>query len=232
MKKHILLVDDDTLMRRSLTFGLERTGYKTSSAANAEDALQIVQRELPDLIILDINLPGMDGLRALEHFKKQANIPVIFLTARRRDLDEILGLELGADDYITKPVNLDILLARINAVFRRMELAKPSSIMAKPLVIGDLILDPTAHKVTVAGQEVELSPREFQLLHTLALNPGKVFSNEELISAIWGPEFSGQPQAVYVHIRWLRRKIESDPDHPQRILTIHGVGYKLEPREK
>jgi len=232
MKKHILLVDDDTLMRRSLTFGLERAGYKTSSAATAEDALQIAQRELPDLIILDINLPGMDGLRALEHFKKQGNIPVIFLTARRRDLDEILGLELGADDYITKPVNLDILLARIKAVFRRIVFTKPASVPANPLIIGDLLLDPAAHKVTVAGQEVELSPREFQLLHTFALHPGQVLSNEELISAIWGPEFSGQPQAVYVHIRWLRKKIEIDPDHPRRILTIHGVGYKLEPREK
>jgi DNA-binding response OmpR family regulator len=232
MKKHILLVDDDTLMRRSLTFALERAGYRTSSAANAEDALQIARRELPDLVILDINLPGMDGLKALEHFKKQANIPVIFLTARRRELDEIVGLELGADDYITKPVNLDVLLARSKAILRRMELKEPSSMPDLPLAIGDLFLDPTAHRVTVAGQQVELTPREFELLHTFVLNPGRVISNEELLSTIWGAEFSGQPQVVYVHVRGLRKKIETDPNNPQRILTIHGVGYKLEPLGK
>lgn len=232
MKKHLLLVDDDTLMRRSLTFGLERAGYKIASAANAEDALEIARRKRPDLVILDINMPGMDGLQALGHFKKQANIPVIFLTARRRDVDEIIGLELGADDYITKPVNLDILLARVKAVFRRMELTPSPVISAVPLVIGDIFLDPIAHKVTLAEREVELSPREFDLLHMLMLNPGRVISNEELLAAIWGPEFSGQPQAVYVHIRWLRKKIEVDPNNPKRILTVHGIGYKLEPGEK
>jgi DNA-binding response OmpR family regulator len=229
MKKHLLLVDDDTLMRRSLTFGLERAGYKITSAASAEDALEISRRQYPDLVILDINMPGMDGLQALEHFKKQANIPVIFLTARRRDLDEIVGLELGADDYITKPVNLDVLLARIKAVFRRMELTSPP--LSHPegtLSTGELILDPVAHKVTLAGEQVELSPREFDLLHMFMLNPGRVISNAELVSAIWGPEFTGQPQALYVHIRWLRKKIEEDPDDPKRILTVHGIGYRFE----
>jgi DNA-binding response OmpR family regulator len=230
MKKHLLLVDDDTLMRRSLTFGLDRAGYKTTSAASAEDALEIAQRQAPDLIILDINMPGMDGLQALEHFKKQGNIPVIFLTARRRDLDEIVGLELGADDYITKPVNLDILLARIKAVFRRMEPTPlPSSPPQVPITFGDLSLDPVAHKVILAGEQVDLSPREFELLRLFMLNPGRVISNGELISAIWGPEFTGQPQAVYVHVRWLRKKIEKDPNDPKRILTVHGIGYRFEP---
>jgi DNA-binding response OmpR family regulator len=228
MKKHLLLVDDDTLMRRSLTFGLERAGYKTTGAASAEDALEIARRQTPDLVILDINMPGMDGLQALEHFKKQANIPVIFLTARRRDLDEIVGLELGADDYITKPVNLDVLLARIKAVFRRMELTPPSSPIEGTLSISDLTLDPVAHKVTLAGEQVELSPREFDLLHMFMLNPGRVISNAELVSAIWGPGFTGQPQVLYVHIRWLRKKIEKDPDDPKRILTVHGIGYRFE----
>lgn len=228
MKKHLLLVDDDTLMRRSLTFGLERASYKISSAANAENALEIADRQHPDLVILDINMPGMNGLQALVHFKKQANIPVIFLTARRRDLDEIMGLELGADDYITKPVNLDVLLARIKAVFRRVELTPPSSSLENPLVIGDLFLDPAAHEVKLLEQQVELTPREFEILHLLMQNPGRVISNEEILATIWGPDFTGQPQAVYVHIRWLRTKIEADPNRPKRILTIHGVGYKLE----
>jgi DNA-binding response OmpR family regulator len=232
MKKHLLLVDDDTLMRRSLTFGLERAGYKISSAADAKDALEIAGRQHPDLVILDINMPGMDGLKALGHFKKQANVPVIFLTARRRDLDEIMGLDLGADDYITKPVNLDVLLARIKAVLRRLELTPPSSSAESPLVIGDLFLDSAAHEVKLAGQQVELTPREFELLHLLMQNSGRVISNEELLAAVWGSEFTGQPQAVYVHIRWLRQKIEVDPNNPKRILTIHGVGYKLEPGGK
>jgi len=232
MNKRLLLVDDDTLMRRSLTFGLERAGYKIGSAANAEDALEIANQQHPDLVILDINMPGMDGLQALVHFKKQANIPVIFLTARRRDLDEIMGLELGADDYITKPVNLDVLLARIKAVFRRVELKSPASTSENPLVVGDLFLDPVGHQVKSAGQPVELTPREFELLHLLMRNPGRVISNEELIVTIWGPEFSGQPQAVYVHIRWLRKKIEVDPNNPKRILTVHGLGYKLDPGGK
>lgn len=232
MKKHLLLVDDDALMRRSLTFGLERAGYRISSAADAVDALEMTARQKPDLVILDINMPGMDGFKALGHFKKPANIPVIFLTARRRDLDEIMGLDLGADDYITKPVNLDVLLARIKAVFRRVESTPASSFSESPLVIGDLVLDSVGHVVKLAGQPVELTPREFELLHLLMQNAGRVISNEELLAAVWGSEFTGQPQAVYVQIRWLRQKIEVDPNNPKRILTIHGVGYKLEPGGK
>ena len=227
MHGQILLVDDDNLMRRSLTFGLERAGYTVSSAANAEDALQVARRNPPDLVILDINLPGMDGLRALEHFKEQANVPVIFLTARRREIDEILGLELGADDYLTKPVNLDVLLAHVKAVIRRAESTRPLVAAGAPLELGDLRLDPQGHQVSVAGSPVELTPREFELLHTFMLNPGRAISNDELLATVWGAEFTGQPQVLYVHIRWLRKKIEADPDHPQRILTIHGVGYKL-----
>ena len=219
MKKHLLLVDDDTLMRRSLTFGLERAGYKISSAANAEDAIEIADRQHPDLVILDINMPGMNGLQALAHFKKQANIPVIFLTARRRDLDEIMGLELGADDYITKPVNLEVLLARIKAVFRRVELTPPSSSLESPLVVGELSLDSAAHEVKLLGQPVDLAPLEFEILHLPMQNSGRVISNEEMLTAIWGPEFTGQPQAVYVHVRWLRTKIEADPKNPKRILN-------------
>ncbi|MDD5467331.1 MAG: response regulator transcription factor [Anaerolineales bacterium] len=227
MQPHLLLVDDDTLMRRSLTFGLERAGYRVSSAATAEDALQLARRDAPNLVILDINLPGMDGLRALEHFRELADVPVIFLTARRRELDEILGLELGADDYITKPVTLDVLLAHIKAVLRRLELTNTPTASNTPLTVGDLSLDPTAHTVVVAGRNVELTPREFDLLHTFMLNPGRAIPSEELLATVWGAEFRGQPQVLYVHVRWLREKIEEDAYNPQRILTIHGLGYKL-----
>jgi DNA-binding response OmpR family regulator len=151
---------------------------------------------------------------------------VIFLTARRRNLDEVVGLELGADDYITKPFDVDVLLAHIKAVLRRAgEADKPAT--PGIVQVGDLTLDPAAHTVTLAGRAVDLSPREFDLLHTLAQQPNIVLSMDDLLGRVWGAEFVGQPQVVYVHIRWLREKIEVDPEHPRRILTVRGVGYKL-----
>jgi DNA-binding response OmpR family regulator len=226
MPKHILLVDDDALMRRSLAYNLEQAGYRASTAASAEDALAMVRRDPPDLVLLDIGLPGMDGLEALRRFKEQAGLPVVFLTARRRNLDEVVGLELGADDYITKPFDVDVLLAHIKAVLRRSVEAEKSASPA-PIQVGDLVLDPGAHTVTIGERNIELSPREFDLLHTLAQDPNRVLSVDGLLARVWGAEFAGQPQVVYVHIRWLREKIETDPEHPQRILTVRGVGYKL-----
>jgi DNA-binding response OmpR family regulator len=228
--KHILIVDDDALMRRSLAFNLEQAGYKTSTAGTAEDALAYARREPPDLVLLDIGLPGMDGLDALRHIKQQLGVPVIFVTARRRELDEVLGLELGADDYITKPFDLNVLLARMKAVLRRTEQPPRTPDAPTPLLVGDLMVDPLAHTVTIGGQPVELTPREFELLHSFAIEPNRVFSVDDLIARVWGAEFVGQPQVVYVHIRWLREKIEEDPANPRRIITVRGVGYKLEPQ--
>ncbi len=227
MAKHILLVDDDALMRRSLAFNLEQAGFRASSAANAEDALLQARQNPPDLVLLDIGLPGMDGLDAIKRFKEQLRVPVIFVTARRRNLDEVVGLELGADDYVTKPFDVDVLIAHIKAVLRRSEYASDAPRPVSPLNVGDLTLDPVAHTVNLAGKNVELSPKEFNLLHVLALEPNRVRSVDELLSTIWGAEFVGQPQVVYVHIRWLREKLETDPDHPKRIMTVRGVGYKL-----
>ena len=231
MSKHILLVDDDALMRRSLGFNLEHSGYRTSRASSAEDALALARRDPPDLVLLDIGLPGMDGLDALRHFKEQFNAPVIFVTARRREFDEVLGLELGADDYITKPFDLDVLLARIKAVLRRSEKTSPLSTTPGSVQVGDLTIDPSAHTVTIAGKLVELSPKEFELLHAFALQPASVLSTGDLLKRVWGAEFTGQPQVVYVHIRWLREKIEENPNLPKRIQTVRGVGYKYMPVE-
>lgn len=231
MPRHILLIDDDALMRRSLAYNLEQAGYRASTAANAEDGLALAQRDPPDLALLDIGLPGMDGLDALRQFKLKFNLPVIFLTARRRELDEVVGLELGADDYVTKPFDLDVLLAHIKAVLRRYE--RPATLPEEPktVVVGDLTLDPLTHTVTLKGRPVDLSPREFDLLHAFMLQPRLVLATEDLLARVWGAEFIGQPQVVYVHIRWLREKIETDPNRPRRILTVRGVGYKLEPVE-
>jgi len=230
VSRTILLVDDDALMRRSLAFHLEQAGYQVHTAANAEDAISFVRNSPPDLVMLDIGLPGMDGLDALREIKTQHNLPVIFLTGRRRELDEVVGLELGADDYITKPFDVDVVLAHIKAVLRRSEKNPQQEKMNQPLVVGDLEVDPQAHTVICAGRAIDLSPREFDLLSLLATQPEKVFSTEEILAQVWGAEFVGQPQVVYVHIRWLRQKLESDPDHPKRILTVRGVGYKLGPK--
>lgn len=230
MGQHILVVDDDTLMRRSLGLQLEKAGYRASTAANAEDALQLARRDRPDLILLDIGLPGIDGLEALRHFQGKMDIPVIFVTARRRELDTILGLELGADDYITKPFNPDVLLAHVKAVLRRSTRQRDSSTIDASLRIGDILIEPAAHTVTIANRTVELTAREFALLHTLALDAGKVISTDSLIRRVWGAEFIGEPQVVYVHIRWLREKIELDPNNPGRIVNVRGVGYKLIPQ--
>jgi DNA-binding response OmpR family regulator len=228
---HILLVDDDTLLRRSLAYNLEQASYRVSTATNAEDALAIAQRDPPGLILLDIGLPGMDGLEALRHFQENVNVPVIFLTARRRELDQALGLELGGDDYITKPFDLDVLLARIKAVLRRSQRPAASPIEPPPLVVGDLAIDPSAHTVTVGGKPVDLTPREFDLLYALALEARHVVPIDDLVARVWGAEFEGESQAVYVHLRWLREKLEQDPHRPRRLVTVRGVGYKLEPRE-
>jgi DNA-binding response OmpR family regulator len=229
MSNHILVVDDDALLRRSLSLQLEQAGYRVSPAENAEDALAIAQRDLPDLILLDIGLPGMDGLEAMRHFQKEMDVPIIFVTARRRELDTILGLELGADDYITKPFNPDVLLAHVKAVLRRSERQSTSAPEEDAIVVGDMVIDPAAHTTVIAGAEIDLTAREFDLLHTLALEAGRILTIDDLIRRVWGAEFIGEPQVVYVHIRWLREKIEADPQNPERIINVRGVGYKLMP---
>jgi len=228
MTVHILIVDDDSLLRRSLAFSLEKAGYETSTAQNAEQALAQIQQDAPDLILLDIGLPGIDGLQAVRHFQEQVDIPIVFVTARRRELDEVMGLELGADDYITKPFDLDVLLARVRMVLRRASRTTSKPDARQTLHVGDLVIDPSAHTVTVGGEEVTLTAREFAVLHALALDAGHVVSVEELLTRVWGAEFDGEPQVVYVHIRWLRQKIEPNPAQPTRIVTVRGVGYKLQ----
>ena len=229
MSNHILVVDDDALLRRSLSLQLEQAGYRVSPAENAEDALAIAQRDLPDLILLDIGLPGMDGLEAMRHFQKEMDVPIIFVTARRRELDTILGLELGADDYITKPFNPDVLLAHVKAVLRRSVRQSTSPPEEDAIVVGDMVIDPAAHTTVIAGAEIDLTAREFDLLHTLALEAGRILTIDDLIRRVWGAEFIGEPQVVYVHIHWLREKIEADPQNPERIINVRGVGYKLMP---
>jgi DNA-binding response OmpR family regulator len=228
MKTHILSVDDDALMRRSLAFRLEQAGYRVSSAGSGEEALEIAAQDPPDLMLLDIGLPGIDGLEVLRQLRLEQTIPVIFLTARRRELEQVLGLELGADDYVTKPFDTDVLLARIRAVLRRaQQAAPPPPVDTSRLTVGDLTIDTSAHSVSAAGTMIDLSRREFDLLHAMALEAGNVLTSDELLARVWGPEFVGEPQVLYVHMRRLREKLEENPNKPTRLITVRSVGYKL-----
>lgn len=230
MTQHILVVDDDALLRRSLAIALTAAGYRPSTVATGEEALALVERDPPDLVLLDINLPGQDGLATLRALHARQAVPVIFLTARRLELDQVLGLELGGDDYLTKPFDLDILLARIKAVLRRS--GHPAHAPGgTPIQCGDLRIDPQTYTVSRGQDALHLGPREFALLYTLASHPGEVVRLNALIRQVWGPDYTGDVQVIYVHMRWLREKLEADPNHPTRLITIRGVGYKLVPQE-
>ncbi|GAP20093.1 response regulator transcription factor [Leptolinea tardivitalis] len=226
----VLLIDDDKLMRRSLAFNLQQAGYVVSTAADAEAGLEIIRQHRPDLVILDIGLPGMDGMDALKIIRDQLGVPVILLTARRRGVDEILGLELGADDYITKPFDFEVLQAHIKAVLRRTSGIKDAPSGLTEVNLGDLYINPAAHQVSLNGQELNLSPKEFDLLYLLASNSGKVLTTNDILTRVWGAEFEGQPQVVYVHIRWLREKLGDTSLESPRIQTIRGIGYKYLPK--
>jgi DNA-binding response OmpR family regulator len=228
MDKQILIVDDDPLLSRSLTYSLQNAGYKTEVAGSAEDALTLTEVYRPDVVLLDITLPGMDGLDALHALHVYTNAPVIFVTARRRELDEIIGLEVGADDYITKPFNTDVLLARIKAVLRRKTFHSREAELTH-VTVGDISIDPRSHSVQLENEPIELSPKEYQLLLILAQQVERVFSVDELLDHVWGEAWIGESQTVYVHVRWLREKIERHPDHPKHLLTVRGAGYKLVP---
>jgi len=229
MPKHILLVDDDALLGKSLAYTLQQNGYRTTTVTSAEQGIELVKQEPPDLILLDIGLPGVDGLEALKRIHRENPIPVIFLTARRRELDQVLGLELGAEDYIIKPFSEDVLLARIKTVLRRGERTEEKKPTGGELSCGDVTMDVSAHIVTLCGTPIDLAPKAFELLRVLIISAGQVLSVDHLIEQVWGIEFAGEPQVVYVHIRWLREKLEDDPSNPKRLVTVRGVGYKLVP---
>jgi DNA-binding response OmpR family regulator len=226
MVAKILVVDDDTLLRRSLKYRLEHEGYAVITADSGEDALTSARRDLPDLILLDIGLPDRDGLNVARTLQREMDMPIIFLTGRSQEADIVVGLELGAEDYITKPFGMRELLARIRVVLRRA-LRIPAQAVDEPLTAGDVWLDPKRREVRVRGKPVELPPKEFELLRLLLANAETVLSTDYLLDAVWGEEFGGAVQVLYVHIGWLREHIEVDPRHPRYIQTVRGVGYKF-----
>lgn len=227
---HILVVDDDPLVCKGLKFNLEQAGYRVATSSTAHTALELSERNVFDAAILDIGLPDDNGLDLCKKLKAHHDLPVIFLTARRRELDEIVGLEIGADDYITKPFSVDIVLAHLRAVLRRVSrpISEPRT-MERSLSAGPFRLDHVSHTAHKNGYEIDLAPREFDLLHMFMSYPQRAFTSEELVEGVWGVEFVGEPQVLYVQVRSLRMKIEQEPSNPRHIMTLRGVGYKFVP---
>jgi DNA-binding response OmpR family regulator len=222
----VLVVDDEPIVREVVVRYLEREGYATLEADDGERAREHLERSAPDLVVLDVMLPGTDGLELCRWIRSRSELPVIMLTARGEEADRIVGLELGADDYVTKPFSPRELAARVRTVLRR---ARAGSFSSERLVLGDLELDAETRDVRKGGTEVKLTAKEFDLLWFLASHPRRVFGRDQLMSRVWGYEAALDTGTVTVHVRRLREKIEDDPSHPRHLQTVWGVGYRVVP---
>ena len=223
----ILLVDDEDSVQKLLTYPLERDGFRVVSARDGEEALTRFAEEPIDLVVLDIMLPKLDGLEVCKRLRAESSVPIIMLTARDDEFDTVLGLELGADDYITKPFSIREFRSRVRALLRRAGASRRDATPTELLVAGNLSLDPDRREVRVDGRVLELTYVEFELLKTLVAQPGKVFSRRALLQAIWGDSAYREPRTIDVHVRHLREKVEQDPSEPELILTVRGAGYRL-----
>lgn len=225
MSARILVVEDEKELARLVRGYLENAGYEVLQAYTGREGLFMARQERPDLVILDLGLPEMDGLDVAQALRRESQVPIIMLTARVEETDRILGLELGADDYVTKPFSPRELVARVRAILRRVqgEAASP-----RPLRLGPLEIDTAGHRVTLHGRPVDLTPSEFAILQALASQPGRVFSRLELLERVQGEAYEGYERTIDAHIKNLRRKMEDDPRHPRWIVTVFGVGYRLE----
>jgi DNA-binding response OmpR family regulator len=223
----ILLVDDEDSVQKLLTYPLERDGFRVVSARDGEEALTRFAEEAVDLVVLDIMLPKLDGLEVCKRLRAESSVPIIMLTARDDEFDTVLGLELGADDYITKPFSIREFRSRVRALLRRAGASRRDAPPAELLVAGNLSLDPDRREVKVDGRALELTYVEFELLKALAAQPGKVFSRRALLQAIWGDSAYREPRTIDVHVRHLREKVEENPSEPELILTVRGAGYRL-----
>lgn len=230
MAERILVVDDELTLRETLQYNLQRQGYAVTTAATGPEALRLAREVKPDIILLDLALPGLDGLEVCKILRREMQTPILMLTARAEEIDRVLGLELGADDYLTKPFSLRELYARVKALLRRAQMSRSDmrGNVDSPLVYGDLTVDVVRREVSLSGSVVALSPKEFELLLFLVRHKGQALSRELILERVWGWEYDGGTRTVDVHIRWLRSKLERDPSQPQRIVTVRGAGYRFE----
>jgi DNA-binding response OmpR family regulator len=227
-EQRILVVDDEPQVLEVLKLYLSRDGFQVSTAPDGAAALAAFDVHQPDLVVLDLMLPQMDGLEVFHRLRARRLTPVIMLTAKGEELDRILGLELGADDYIVKPFSPREVVARVRNVLRRAVPPEEEESQDKPIAYGDLRIDPQTHTAQVKNRTIELTGKEFDLLYFLAQHPGRVFTRAQLLDHVWGYEFYGDASTVTVHVRRLREKIETDPSKPQYVITVWGVGYKFE----
>lgn len=225
MAKKVLVVDDEKLIVKGIRFSLEQDGMEVTCAYDGEEALRLAQENKFDMILLDIMLPMMDGFEVCQAIREFSNMPIVMLTAKGDDMDKILGLEYGADDYITKPFNILEVKARIKAIMRRTAASEPKEENSKVIESGDLKLDCESRRLFVQGREINLTAKEFDLLELLVMNPNKVYSRENLLNLVWGYEYPGDVRTVDVHVRRLREKIEPNPSEPKYVHTKWGVGY-------
>jgi DNA-binding response OmpR family regulator len=228
----VLVVEDEESLLHTLRYNLTRAGHVVRLCTNGAKALELVRAQPPDLLLLDLMLPDLDGLEITRALRREQNnpavnrVPILILTARDAEIDKVVGLEVGADDYLTKPFSMHELLARVKALVRRSGMSElPTPSVAAELHSGDLVIDTATHRATQDGHSLKLKPREFELLSYLVQHPNQVHSRERLLLHGWGYEFAGDTRTVDVHVRWLRGKIEPDPTNPTRIQTVRGVGY-------
>lgn len=239
-QQKILVVEDEPSLADTLTYNLERHGYHVFTCGNGNDALKLAQDEKPDLVILDVMLPGIDGFEVCRMLRRDMNIPILMLTARSSEIDKIVGLEVGADDYLSKPFSMRELLARVKAHLRRVRLLReeigaenglalaPDEAKSHKFSFDNLSLDLQRREVKLDNNVLQLKPMEFELLHFLAINKGIVLSRDQILESVWGWDFNGGSRTVDVHVRWLREKIENSPAQPSRIITVRGIGYRFE----
>ena len=223
--KRVLVVDDEKLIVKGIRFSLEKEGMKVDCAYDGEEALKLAKENIYDILLLDVMLPKYDGFEVCRQIREYSDVPIIMLTAKGDDMDKILGLEYGADDYITKPFNILEVKARIKAILRRTGRKKTEREDDKIIVKGEMKIDCESRRVVIGEQETNLTAKEFDLLELLAMNPNKVYSRENLLNIVWGYEYPGDARTVDVHIRRLREKIETNPSDPKYVYTKWGVGY-------
>jgi DNA-binding response OmpR family regulator len=225
----VLLVDDEPTLVDTIRYNLRRDGYEVQVAGEGNEALRLARVSSPDLVVLDLMLPGLDGLEVCRQLRRESTVPILMLTAKDDEIDKIVGLEVGADDYMTKPFSMRELLARVRAMLRRSRMAQQvtDGDEARAVRSGDLEADPLQRRVVLGEQSLQLKPKEFDLLTYLMQQRGRVLTRDQLLERVWGYTFAGDTRTVDVHIRWLREKIEEDPSTPRRLETVRGVGYRF-----